>query len=102
MTASAQQQQGFFGHVQEAIDEWNGITGPTKSLAGTIVSRLIYEGYSLTPAKNVVADTYDKAAHIAQYAADESEDQFDRDTCEALAANFLDRARAIRRTGPSL
>lgn len=102
MTESARQQQSFHGHVQEAIDEWNSITGPTKSLAGTIVSRLIYEGYSLTPAKDLVANTYEKAAHIAQYTVDEEPEQFDRDTGEFLAANFLNRAASIRKSGPTL
>lgn len=92
----------ILGHVREAIEEWNGITGPTKSLAETIVSRLHYEGYSYNPARENVADTYLKAAHVAQYAADEYEGHFDRDTCEALAANFLARAEAIRKTGPDL
>lgn len=95
-------QNNLMTHVKAAIEEWHSISYPTKGLAETIVSRLQYEGYSYNPARENVADTYLKAAHIAQYTADENEDHFDRDTCEFLAANFIARAKSIRKTGPAL
>ena len=102
MTESAESQRNLMGHVKEAIDEWNSIEGPTKGLAETIVGRLHYYGFSYNPANDLVADTFERAARIAQSQADTEGDWLDRDACEYLAAIFLERARAIRKVGPRL
>lgn len=86
----------LMGHVKAAIDEWNSITGPTKGLAETIVSRLHFYGYSYNPAKEIVADTYESAAQMAENAIDEV-NVLDRMTTEYLAAEYQNRAATIRK-----